>query len=147
MHYFLEGVIVTENGYRGIKEKLEYFEEREVSLSIVILNRINESFLERSLKSFLPFSIKERILTQPYFVLPWYATPNFEQRKFVVTIFLARRSFTYAISPIPGELPSHPFSPCSIRFFKGRLSLSLNDLQFKTNITNRRHALQLEDIL
>jgi hypothetical protein len=27
------------------------------------------------------------------------------------------------------------------------LSLSLNDLQFKTNITNRRHALQLEDIL
>jgi hypothetical protein len=33
MHYFLEGVIVAENGYRGIKEKPEYTEEREVSLS------------------------------------------------------------------------------------------------------------------
>lgn len=70
--------------------------------------------------------------THPSLVCGRWAMPNFEQRKVVVTIFSVCRSFTYAMSPIPGEVRSQPFSPMIIRFFNGRLLLNLNDLDCNT---------------
>ena len=91
----------------------------------------------------------EVVPTHPVPDCRWWPTPNLEQRKDVVTIFSVCRSFTYAMSPIPGELMSHPLSPMIMRFFNGRLLLNLNDLnkKSKNRIMNRIHSKDFFDIV